>query len=564
MARRSPPTARDRPAPAGAPAHALRALRRPLWVAYHSHRTVATLEGIVRLTVQVRRCVAPGVPALPPALPAGGGAGLGAAPRGVRPGRHRPGGGAALPGAPHRAGDPPAPAGAGPGHRRAHGDEPGAALRGAARGAPGRRAPAAGGAGRAGAGHPRHRRVAAGRGPRGAVGRAGLPVRRDPAGAQPAERAGGRAGRPAAGGAGGPGGGAGGRRRGRLRRPALHPQRGGQRRCPACPTSCATSTTSRRRPCRSTRPTATPRSCSRRRCAGVRPLERALEAREAAAGPAGDPEAAAVRGYCLAVRSALTDDGRPPLAAAGLRLRERLTAIRASVARVQARAPGKGGLRAPARTEPARPPAGPRPGGDRRPGRPSSWPSAGSTGPRTSWATTRPRTRRRVRAAYAAAAGGDAPPAGRGRGYLAPAVDRFLRVTASYAPGAVPLLHGGGAAPHRQRPGARLRGRPLPRAAHDRAQGGLPRPGGARGGAGRGRGGHPRAGGPSASTTSSCATRPPWRAGTQLRGELAFRHEARRAQLRFRRAPARLPRRPGGPPPPVRFAGLGKKTRATG
>jgi hypothetical protein len=76
---------------------------------------------------------------------------------------------------------------------------------------------------------------------------------------------------------------------------------------------------------------------------GVRPLERALEAREAAAGPAGDPMAAAVRGYCLAVRSALTDDGRPPLAAAGLRLRERLAAIRASLARVQAQAPGKGG-----------------------------------------------------------------------------------------------------------------------------------------------------------------------------------------------------------------------------
>jgi hypothetical protein len=69
----------------------------------------------------------------------------------------------------------------------------------------------------------------------------------------------------------------------------------------------------------------------------VRPLERALEAREAAAGPAGDPAAAAVRGYCLAVRSALTDDGRPPLAAAGLRLRDRLTAIHASVARVQAK-----------------------------------------------------------------------------------------------------------------------------------------------------------------------------------------------------------------------------------
>ena len=37
---------------------------------------------------------------------------------------------------------------------------------------------------------------------------------------------------------------------------------------------------------------------------GVRPIERALEARD-------DAEAEAVRGYCLAVRSALTDDGRP-------------------------------------------------------------------------------------------------------------------------------------------------------------------------------------------------------------------------------------------------------------
>ena len=38
---------------------------------------------------------------------------------------------------------------------------------------------------------------------------------------------------------------------------------------------------------------------------GVRPIERALEERT-------DDEAEAVRGYCLAVRSALTDDGRPP------------------------------------------------------------------------------------------------------------------------------------------------------------------------------------------------------------------------------------------------------------
>jgi len=64
---------------------------------------------------------------------------------------------------------------------------------------------------------------------------------------------------------------------------------------------------------------------------GVRPIERALEAREVAAGPGGAGEVAAIRGYCLAVRSALTDDGRPPLAAAGLQLRDRLTAIHTSI-----------------------------------------------------------------------------------------------------------------------------------------------------------------------------------------------------------------------------------------
>lgn len=60
---------------------------------------------------------------------------------------------------------------------------------------------------------------------------------------------------------------------------------------------------------------------------GVRPIERSLESRT-------DPEAAAVRGYCLAVRSALTDDGRAPLCASGLTLHDRLAAIVASIARV--------------------------------------------------------------------------------------------------------------------------------------------------------------------------------------------------------------------------------------
>ncbi len=60
---------------------------------------------------------------------------------------------------------------------------------------------------------------------------------------------------------------------------------------------------------------------------GVRPLERAVEGQ---AGPGGE----AMLGYCLAVRSALTDDGRPPLCASGLKLRDRLEAIDASLGRL--------------------------------------------------------------------------------------------------------------------------------------------------------------------------------------------------------------------------------------
>ncbi len=60
---------------------------------------------------------------------------------------------------------------------------------------------------------------------------------------------------------------------------------------------------------------------------GVRPIERAIECRQ-------DTEAEVIRGYCLAVRSALTDDGRPPLSASGLKLHERIAQITASLARV--------------------------------------------------------------------------------------------------------------------------------------------------------------------------------------------------------------------------------------
>jgi hypothetical protein len=60
---------------------------------------------------------------------------------------------------------------------------------------------------------------------------------------------------------------------------------------------------------------------------GVRPIERALQ------GDASEA-AEALRGYCLAVRSALTDDGRPPLAASGLKLKGRLEAVAESLERI--------------------------------------------------------------------------------------------------------------------------------------------------------------------------------------------------------------------------------------
>src|SRR5215210_6084089 len=74
----------------------------------------------------------------------------------------------------------------------------------------------------------------------------------------------------------------------------------------------------------------------KKRIRGVRPIERELEGRN-------DPEAEAVRGYCLAVRSAITDDGRPPLSASGLKLHERLSAIRNSVERVSKKGSGSPG-----------------------------------------------------------------------------------------------------------------------------------------------------------------------------------------------------------------------------
>jgi hypothetical protein len=71
----------------------------------------------------------------------------------------------------------------------------------------------------------------------------------------------------------------------------------------------------------------------KKRIRGVRPIERAVEGRA-------DPEAEVVRGYCAAVRSAITDDGRAPLAASGLTLKTRLEKVSASLERA-----AKGGRR---------------------------------------------------------------------------------------------------------------------------------------------------------------------------------------------------------------------------
>jgi hypothetical protein len=61
---------------------------------------------------------------------------------------------------------------------------------------------------------------------------------------------------------------------------------------------------------------------------GVRPIERALEDYPT-------PENEAIRDYCLAVRASLTDDGRSPLEASGLRLYSRIKQISDSTERVQ-------------------------------------------------------------------------------------------------------------------------------------------------------------------------------------------------------------------------------------
>jgi hypothetical protein len=59
---------------------------------------------------------------------------------------------------------------------------------------------------------------------------------------------------------------------------------------------------------------------------GVRAIERSVEGKK-------DEGSQVVQGYCAAVRSAISDDGRPPLQASGLKLRQRVRSIQASLGR---------------------------------------------------------------------------------------------------------------------------------------------------------------------------------------------------------------------------------------
>ena len=74
----------------------------------------------------------------------------------------------------------------------------------------------------------------------------------------------------------------------------------------------------------------------KKRVRGIRKIERAAEKKTEDGED--DAETEVVRGYCAAVRAALTDDGLPPLAASGLKLHDRLGRIAASLDRVAARA----------------------------------------------------------------------------------------------------------------------------------------------------------------------------------------------------------------------------------
>ena len=91
-------------------------------------------------------------------------------------------------------------------------------------------------------------------------------------------------------------------------------------------------------PCHSLREAANPvyeadrhaKKARKKRVRGVRPIARQLDKRT-------DPAAEVIRGSCSAVRRALPDEGHPPLAAAGLKRHDRLTALSQSLEQVTKR-----------------------------------------------------------------------------------------------------------------------------------------------------------------------------------------------------------------------------------
>ncbi len=64
----------------------------------------------------------------------------------------------------------------------------------------------------------------------------------------------------------------------------------------------------------------------------MRPIERSVSSEQ-------EPIGEVVKGYCLAVRSALTDEGHPPLDPPGVKLHQRLTKIHSSLEGVKKSAP---------------------------------------------------------------------------------------------------------------------------------------------------------------------------------------------------------------------------------
>ncbi len=209
----------------------------------------------------------------------------------------------------------------------------------------------------------------------------------------------------------------------------------------------------------------------KKKARGIRPIERQVEGRD-------DAEAEAIRGYCAAVRSALTDDGRPPLEASGLKLRDRLAEGRRQPG------PGRASKGAPEGADEAAGDPGQGPGGDQGGlARGADGVRLGAPGGGDPRATRGGSGRRRGAAPLPRGCSARSPGIAVRSGSLGGAIRHFLKVTRSYWAGLFAMLRHGRAAADEQRPGAALRLVPLPRAAGQRPEGGVAGDGGARVGA---------------------------------------------------------------------------------